>query len=176
MSNAGTLSYDVLVADPVPQNLPGTLPNGEPHLFQPLAVTLISGERDAVLVDPPLTNEQARLVGDWVAASGKRLTHILITHGHGDHWFSADVLAQRFSGQEQQVQVVATPAAIAQMHGNLAVREQFWETLWPGQIPPSPVTAIAVPDNRITLEGHEIRIIEVGHTDSDDTGVISCRT
>ena len=172
MSTAGTLSYDVFVADPVPQNLPGTLPNGEPHLFQPIAVTLISGEHDAVLVDPPLTNEQARLVGDWVAASGKRLTHILVTHGHGDHWFSADVLAQRFSGQEQQVQVVATPATIAQMHGNLAAREQFWETLWPGQIPPSPVTAVAVPDNRITLEGHEIRIVEVGHTDSDDTGVI----
>src|ERR1700688_4644126 len=99
MSTTGTLGYDVFVAEPIPQNVPGPLPNGEPHVFQPLAVTLIRGERDAVLVDPPLTEDQAALVGDWVVASGKRLTHIVATHGHGDHWFTADVLSRRFGAQ-----------------------------------------------------------------------------
>ena len=169
MSSTGTdaLGYDVFVADPLPQNLPEPLPNGEPHVFQPLAVTLIHGERDAVLVDPPLTEEQATLVGDWVAAHGKRLTHILVSHGHGDHWFTADLLARRFGAQ-----VVASPATIAQMHGNVAARELLWDKIWPGLIPPSPVTAVAVPGNSLTLEGHEVRFVEVGHTDSDDTSVI----
>jgi glyoxylase-like metal-dependent hydrolase (beta-lactamase superfamily II) len=167
MSTPDTLGYDVFVADPLPQNASEPLPNGEPHVFQPLAVTLIHGERDAVLVDPPLTEEQAALVGDWVQASGKRLTHILVTHGHGDHWFTADVLARRFGAR-----VVATAATIAQMHGNVAARPLLWDRLWPGQIPPSPVTAVATPDNHLTLEGHEVRLVEVGHTDSDDTSVI----
>lgn len=158
-----SLSYDVFVADPLP--LAGSLPTGEPRRFQPIAVTLIKGERDAVLVDPPLTTEQAKAVGDWVEASGYRLTHIFATHGHGDHWFTAGVLAERFGAQ-----VVATAATIAQMHGNVAAREVLWDKLWPGQIPPSPVTA--TPAGRITLEGHDLDVVEVGHADSDDCSVL----
>jgi glyoxylase-like metal-dependent hydrolase (beta-lactamase superfamily II) len=52
------------------------------------SATLISGERDAVLVDTFLTVEQGVHLADQVAATGKNLTHIYITHGHGDH-FSA---------------------------------------------------------------------------------------
>jgi glyoxylase-like metal-dependent hydrolase (beta-lactamase superfamily II) len=158
-----SLRYEVFVADPLP--LAGSLPTGEPRRYQPIAVTLIKGERDAVLVDPPLTTEQAKAVGDWVEASGKRLTHIFATHGHGDHWFTAGVLAERFGAQ-----VVATAATIAQMHGNVAAREVLWDKLWPGQIPPSPVTA--TPAGRITLEGHDLDVVEVGHADSDDCSVL----
>lgn len=158
-----TLSYDVFVADPLP--LAGSLPTGEPRRYQPIAVTLIQGERDAVLVDPPLTTEQATAAGDWVESSGKRLTHIFATHGHGDHWFTAGVLAERFGAQ-----VVATAATIAQMHGNVAAREVLWDKLWPGQIPPSPVTATVT--TGLTLEGHDLDIVEVGHADSDDCSVL----
>lgn len=165
---SGTLSYETFVLDPARQNESEPLPNGEPHFFQPLAVTLIYGENDAVLVDPPMTNEQAGIIGDWIAAHGKRLTHLLITHGHADHWLTADLLTQRFGAQ-----VVATEDTIAQMLGQLELRDAFWGALFPGdQIPQTPVTAVAVPDNRITLEGHEIRLVEVGHTDGDDTSVI----
>jgi len=34
------------------------------------------------------------------------------------------------------------------------------------------VTAVTVPDKRLTLEGHELVIVEVGSTDSDDTTVL----
>jgi glyoxylase-like metal-dependent hydrolase (beta-lactamase superfamily II) len=39
-------------------------------------------------------------------------------------------------------------------------------------IPPSPVTAVTVPGNRLTLEGHELAIVEVGATDMADTSVL----
>jgi Metallo-beta-lactamase superfamily len=35
-----------------------------------------------------------------------------------------------------------------------------------------PVTAVTVPGDRLTLEGHELVIVEVGHTDTDDTSVL----
>ncbi|MFD4503711.1 MBL fold metallo-hydrolase [Streptomyces sp. NPDC058457] len=164
--NSG-LGYDVFVADPLPVAGPGPLPNGEPRTFQPIAVTLIHGTQDAVLVDPPLTLDQAQAVGDWVEASGKRLTHIVVTHGHGDHWFTAGVLAERFGAQ-----VITSAATIAQMHNNVYAREVLWDVLWPGQIPESPVTAVAAPGNRLTLEGHDLDIVEVGHADSDDSAVV----
>ncbi len=52
------------------------------------------------------------------------------------------------------------------------IREVFWDKLWPGQIPPSPVTAVTVPDNRFILEGHDLVIIEVGHSDTDESSVL----
>jgi glyoxylase-like metal-dependent hydrolase (beta-lactamase superfamily II) len=163
-----TLDYDVFITDPTPLNVPDRVPNGDLRTFPPASITLIHGERDAVLVDPPLTTHQAKAVGDWVEASGKRLTHIFITHGHGDHWFTAGLLAERFPG----VQVVATAGTIAQMHRNDESREGFWDRLVPDQIPASPVTAVTVPGNRLLLEGHELLIVEVGHSDTDDTSVL----
>ncbi|GAA4335247.1 MBL fold metallo-hydrolase [Streptomyces venetus] len=166
-STTSGLGYDVFVADPLPMAGPGPLPNGEPRTFQPIAVTLIHGTQDAVLVDPPLTLDQAQAVGDWVEASGKRLTYIVVTHGHGDHWFTAGVLADRFGAQ-----VITCEATIAQMHNNASAREALWDILWPGQIPASPVTAVAPPGNRLGLEGHDVHLIPVGHADSDDSAVV----
>jgi glyoxylase-like metal-dependent hydrolase (beta-lactamase superfamily II) len=159
-----TLEYDVFVNDPPPQD--GVLPNGEPKRFSPMASTLIYGSKDAVLTDPGMTTDQARALGDWVAAHGRNLTDIFVTHGHGDHWFAAQVLAERFGAR-----VVASAGTIAQMRGNAAARPLLWDKVYSG-IPESPVTAVTVPDNRFTLEGHELAIVEVGATDSDDTTVL----
>ncbi|MFJ3793383.1 MBL fold metallo-hydrolase [Kitasatospora sp. NPDC090091] len=167
MTTDTALGYDVFVLDPSPLTGSGPLPNGEPRRYQPIAVTLVHGRQDAVLVDPPLTTEQAQRVGDWVEASGKRLTHIVATHGHGDHWFTAETLAERFGAQ-----VVASAGTIEQMHGNVSARELLWDVMWPDQIPVTAVTAETVPGNRLTLEGHDLGLVEVGHADSDDCTVV----
>ncbi len=71
-----------------------------------------------------MTEDQARAVGDWVAAKGRNLTDIFITHGHGDHWFAAGLLAERFGAR-----VVASAGTIAQMHGSVAARPLLWDKL-----------------------------------------------
>ena len=38
--------------------------------------------------------------------------------------------------------------------------------------PPTPATAVTVPENRLTLEDHDLVIVEVGDTDSADTTVL----
>ena len=161
-----TLSYDVLVSDPPPHEGDGALPNGEPKGGSPIASTLIYGTRDAVLTDPAFTTDQARALGDWVASKDRNLTDIFITHGHGDHWFAAQLLAERFGAR-----IVASPGTIAQMHAAVAARPALWDKAYPG-IPSSPVTAVTVPDNQFTLEGHDLVIVEVGHSDTDDTTVL----
>jgi glyoxylase-like metal-dependent hydrolase (beta-lactamase superfamily II) len=159
-----TLTYEVFVNEPPLQD--GVLPNGEPKRFSPMASTLIYGSRDAVLTDPGMTTDQARALGDWVAGKGRNLTEIFVTHGHGDHWFAAGLLAERFGAR-----VVASAGTIAQMHANAATRPLLWDKVYSG-IPPTPVTAVTVPGNRFTLEGHDLVIVEVGSTDSDDTTVL----
>jgi glyoxylase-like metal-dependent hydrolase (beta-lactamase superfamily II) len=47
-------------------------------------------------VDAFITVEQADALMDWVEASGKNLTTIYATHGHGDHFFGIGALLDRF--------------------------------------------------------------------------------
>ncbi len=165
MSTTRRLTYDVFVNDPPPHNN-GLLPNGEPKGGSPIASTLICGSEDAVLTDPAFTTDQAHAVGHWVAGKGRNLTDIFITHGHGDHWFAAGLLAERFGAR-----VVATAGSIAQMHAAVAARPFLWDKVYPG-IPPSPVTAVTVPADRLTLEGRDLLIVEVGHADTHDNSVL----
>jgi glyoxylase-like metal-dependent hydrolase (beta-lactamase superfamily II) len=72
--------------------------------WPPISATLISAGRDAVLVDPLMTADQAHGLGDWIAASGKNLTAIFVTHGHGDHWFGLRSGQQVRGGQAHALQ------------------------------------------------------------------------
>lgn len=159
-----TLTYDVFINNPPPSN--AVLPSGEPRLFPPLASTLIVGAENAVLVDPGFTTDGAQALGDWVASKDRKVTDIVITHGHGDHWFAADLVAQRFGAR-----VVATEGTIGQMHANVAARPYVWDRAYPG-IPPSPLTAVAVPQDRFGLEGRDLSIVDVGGSDTASTSVL----
>src|SRR5882757_9255605 len=122
------LSYDVFVAPVVPAANTEIPPGQTSVTWSPISATLISGKTDAVLVDPLMTKDQARDLTDWVAASGKNLTTIYATHGHGDHWFGASVVLDRFP----QARFVATPAVVDVMETNTPeMVENFWDSRFP---------------------------------------------
>ncbi|PQP19521.1 MBL fold metallo-hydrolase [Rhodococcus opacus] len=161
------LDYDVFVCDGVPRARPDRLPDGGPIISSPLASTLIVGAHDAVLVDPPFTFEQTKQIGDWIATSGKNLTHIYATHGHGDHWFGTGELVQRFPGAI----AYATAGTIAQMHKQVEHRA-VWDNDFPDLIPETQLVYETIPTDGFLLEGHTLVAIEVGHTDTDETTVL----
>src|SRR5262245_34677327 len=165
--SSASLPYEVFVSAQIPTT--GTLPTGAPQLWSPMSATLISGATDAVLVDPPFTIELTRRVGDWIESSGKRLAYVYITHGHGDHWFGVSLLVERFPG----IPVYATEGTIRLMHASAAgERKASWDKRFPGQIPDTRVIAQPCPADGLTLEGHRLYVIEVGHSDCDDSTVL----
>jgi len=161
-----SLKWDVFVAKR--QGLNRELPPGkEKWMWVPTSATLIYGERDAVLVDAFLTLEQASAVVEWVAASGKNLTTIYITHGHGDHCFGIGALLDRFPNAK----AVATPNVLKVMRQQVSPEfvASFWNARYPGQIPEHLVFAEELKGNVIELEGRDLVVVEVGHTDTDHT-------
>ncbi len=134
--------------------------------FQPMASTLIYGKNDAVLVDAFMTVEQANSLANWIVSNNKNLTTIYITHGHGDHWFGVGTILKRF----HNARVVATPNTIKVMQGNASPqRLAAWGAAFPGQIPENLVMAEELEGNVIELEGRELVVVELGHTDTDHT-------
>jgi glyoxylase-like metal-dependent hydrolase (beta-lactamase superfamily II) len=129
------------------------------------AVSLISGERDAVLVDALLTPEEARSAVDWIRTIGKNLTTIYITHGHGDHFFGLNTILGAFPDARAVTAAAVVPEARGQLSPDLM---RFWNAVFPGQIRKSPVVPEALDGDVIDLEGHALRIVTVGQS---DTGV-----
>lgn len=161
------LSWSVHEAPSIPTEISDLPPDLSRRMWSPMTATLITGERDAVLVDALMTTEQAGRLADWVTASGKNLTTVFVTHGHGDHWFGLGTLLERFS----RARAVAAPAVVAQMQKQMAPEfiTSFWNTRFPGQIPDSLVAAEPLVGDRLELEGNELVVVGLGHTDTDDT-------
>jgi glyoxylase-like metal-dependent hydrolase (beta-lactamase superfamily II) len=164
------LQHKLFVTGQIPQSGRGPLPDGSTRMWSPITSTLIMGRDDAVLVDPPLTKTQAGDVGDWIVASGRKLRQIYITHGHGDHWFGAITLVQRFP----DASVLATEGTRKLMaaQNQPRFRADFWDRVFPGQLPTGDVDVRVVDADGFELEGVRLLPIEVGHTDTDATTIL----
>ena len=160
------MRFDVLVSAEIPVVTSDLPPGVTERRWSPISSTLISGERDAVLIDTFITVEQNRTLVDWIAASGKNLTTIYATHGHGDHFFGVNAIRERFP----KARFVTAPDVIAVMRQQASspILESFWKSRFPGQIDSTLVIADELA-GAIDLEGQELVSVPLGHTDTDNT-------
>ena len=123
------LQVHVHLSPSIPTAVTDLPPDLDVRVWSPIATTILTGAREAVVVDPPLTNAQAAATVARVAATGRALTTVYVTHAHGDHWFGAAALLERFPA----ARVVALPAiaerARRQTPEDVAA---FWEPRFPG--------------------------------------------
>jgi glyoxylase-like metal-dependent hydrolase (beta-lactamase superfamily II) len=165
-----SLRCDVHVAPPEPLGASDLAPGEKARVWSPISATLISGERDAVLVDALLTVGQAHNLVEWIDAHGTNLRAVYITHGHGDHWFGLGTVLDSFPN----ARAFALPAVIEQMRRGSTPEffESFWKPRFDGKLPRDLVFAEPLEEHTIKLEGHELIAIELGHTDTDQTSCL----
>jgi len=140
------------------------IPAGKEHLaWVTNTVTLIHGERDAVLVDTFLSAQHSRELVDWVVASGTNLVTIYVTHAHGDHFLGLKTLLDRFPNAK----AVAIAPVVAAIHKQITPDfvKSVWEARFPGQLP-SQLMAPEILHGDLYLEGKALKVVDLGHTDT----------
>jgi len=162
-----SLTWEVFLAPSIPAIAPDVPPGETARPWPPISSTLISGERDAVLVDTPITVEQSRALVNWLVARGKNLTRIYATHGHGDHFFGTSTVLERFPG----ARFAARPEVIKIMRQQASPEslETFWNQRFPDQISSQLAIAEELTGNVISLEGHDLVSVPLGFTDTAST-------
>jgi glyoxylase-like metal-dependent hydrolase (beta-lactamase superfamily II) len=147
----------------------GTPPGKDALKWVANTATLIYGERDALLVDTFLSEAQTAELADWIAASGKRLSRIYITHAHPDHFFGLKLLRDRFP----EARAIAPAQVVDAMQATLAPEAvENWRRRFPGLVPSDLISAERLDSGTFDLEGHEIVAIDIGHTDTDHTSCL----
>ena len=141
---------------------------GGERTFSPVTSSLLLGRENAVLVDAQFMEEEVDALGDMVEASGRRLTHIVITHGHADHYFGAQRLAQRFAGAA----IVAAAGVVAYISPHMAAATRPFGMMFPDGLVLPNRSPSCLDGEVVWLEEEALHVIEVGQGDIAPSTII----
>jgi glyoxylase-like metal-dependent hydrolase (beta-lactamase superfamily II) len=116
--------------------------------------TLVSGEKEAVLVDGQLTLADAHRLVAMIIESKKTLTTVYVTHWHPDHYFGLVVVKQAFP----KVKILAQPVTVAEIKKTWAAKVKQWSPLFGDNLTAKPLVPSPLPGNTLTLEGQTLEI------------------
>jgi len=132
-------------------------PAGENGFFR--APVLISGAREAVLLDGGFTLADGKALAEAIKASGKKLTTIYISQSDPDYYFSLAPI----KAASPAAKVIAAPATIAAIRGNVEKKLATWGPQLK-ENGPQALADIVMPEafdgRTLTLEGQAIEITD----------------
>ncbi|MBV6286320.1 MBL fold metallo-hydrolase [Pseudomonas aegrilactucae] len=127
---------------------------GEAALF-PVSSVIVSGQREAILVDAQFGKGQAEQVLEKLRASGKQLTTIYISHGDPDYYFGLQTLTRAYP----QAKVLASAATVAHIQQTMAAKLAYWGPRMGADKPEQVIVPDVLQGNRLTLEGQTLEVI-----------------
>ncbi|KAF1711873.1 MBL fold metallo-hydrolase [Pseudoxanthomonas sacheonensis] len=143
------------IAEPAAQPLTTEIYNpGEKAIFAVTSV-LVSGAKDAVLIDAQFSTIDAQKVVDLIRASGKRLTTIYISHGDPDFYFGLETLKQAFP----EAKILATPQTIAHIKETSAGKLAYWGPILGAGAPKQAIVPEPLDGDSLDLEGRKLQIV-----------------
>ncbi|CAB5708442.1 Arsenate reductase and related proteins, glutaredoxin family [Delftia tsuruhatensis] len=116
--------------------------------------TLITGPREAVVVDTGFTRADGLRIAANVLDSGKQLTTILVSNADPDYYFGAEVLKNLFP----QAKVVATPAVREKIEAKLQGKLAFWGPKMGANAPSHPVLPEPLTASTLTVDGQTLEL------------------
>jgi glyoxylase-like metal-dependent hydrolase (beta-lactamase superfamily II) len=136
--------------------------------FAATTSTLVCGSSDAVLIDAQHIRTDVAALAEFIGRTGKKLTTIYVTHGHADHWYGAGDLVATFPN----ARVVATAPVVEYINQAAEVEAQQWAAMFGERVAKPTAVPETLDGLTIELEGHELRIVEVGQGDIQPSTVV----
>jgi len=133
-----------------------------------VVATIVLGPTEALLWDTQYHLSDARRLADRIAASGKKLKAIVISHPDHDHFAGAAAIVERFPGTP----VYMTPKALEEYKRTAPPAFNGEKSRTPQLLPDSIVTPQPLPSLQLTVDGQKIEVIP-DLTGDVITGVIS---
>jgi glyoxylase-like metal-dependent hydrolase (beta-lactamase superfamily II) len=131
-------------------------PAGENGFFR--APVLISGAKDAVLIDAGFTLPDGKALVDAIKASGKKLTTIYISQSDPDYYFSLGPIKAAFPS----ARIIAASATVEAIKASVEKKLATWGPQLK-ENGPQTLADVVIPEvfdgPSISLEGHAIEII-----------------
>jgi glyoxylase-like metal-dependent hydrolase (beta-lactamase superfamily II) len=132
-------------------------PAGENGFFR--APVLISGTKEAILIDGGFTFPDGKALVDAIKASGKRLTTIYVSQSDPDYYFSLAPIKAAFP----EVRVIAASETIAAIKDSVDKKLATWGPQLKENGPQN-LADIVIPEvfdgHVLQLEGHAIDIVD----------------
>lgn len=120
-----------------------------------MTTTLVSGERDAILIDPQFLASEARTIAAEIKKTGKNVTTIYTTHADADHFFGIASMRQDFPNAKY----VALPVVVERMKLVWPARRTYWLKTYGDDLPgEEPVLPEPLVKPELTLEGETFEI------------------
>lgn len=138
-------------------------PAGEKGFFR--APVLLSGAKEALLIDGGFSLSDGQAVADAIKASGKTLTAIYISQSDPDYYFSLGPIKAAFP----DAKVLAAPDTIAAIRANVQKKIDTWGPQLKDNGPQS-LADIVFPEAfdgpELSLEGQTIQIVKAEGMDN----------
>jgi glyoxylase-like metal-dependent hydrolase (beta-lactamase superfamily II) len=97
----------------------------------PVSSVLVTGKKDAILIDAQFGKSQAEKVVEKIKASGKTLTTIYISHGDPDYYFGLDTIKTAFPNAK----VLAAPQTVAHIKETVEGKKAYWDPILAADAP-----------------------------------------
>ncbi|HTQ03428.1 MAG TPA: MBL fold metallo-hydrolase [Polyangiaceae bacterium] len=116
--------------------------------------TLITGDKDALLIDAQFTIADGKRVADAVKESGKNLTLVYVTHSHPDHYFGFVSIKDAFPNAK----LVALPATVDEIEKTWEAKVKQWKPMYKEGITAKPFLPEPMKDHTLELEGEKLEV------------------
>jgi glyoxylase-like metal-dependent hydrolase (beta-lactamase superfamily II) len=116
---------------------------------------IVSGKKDAVLIDAQFTLADAETVAQEIKKSGKKLIAIYVSHGDPDFYFGLEVFKKYFP----EVTAYASPATVEHIKATAQKKLEVWGERLGRNITSNAILPQVLKGNSIELEGQKLEII-----------------
>ena len=152
-----TLATTLIAGTALAAPLTVTLYNPGDKAIFPVSSELVSGEKEAILIDAQFGVNDGQALVELIKQSGKKLTTVYISGGDPDFYFGLEPIKAAFP----DVKVLASQHVVDHIKQTKDAKLAYWGPILGKQAPKTLIVPQVMTAGHLTLEGERIEIKEM---------------